>query len=92
MQLVQTQSRDIVSCRDDGKGLWSLFRKLERGRRGNSHRVEEIHQRNQIRFLETRQIAIFSVALDQIVEIAKEVRRSVEGEVRRRNVEGVEAL
>ena len=52
LQLVQTQSGDIVGGRDDGKSLWSLFRKLERGRRGNAHLIEEFHQPNQIRFLE----------------------------------------
>ena len=38
LQLVQTQSGDIVSGRDDGEGLWNLFRKLE-GAEGRARTV-----------------------------------------------------
>ena len=50
-------------------------RKLDGGRDGNAYPVEEIHQPNQIRSLEIQQIVIFSVALDQVVKIAVEIRR-----------------
>ena len=52
LQLVQTQSGDIVSVWDDGESLWNLLCKLEGDRRRNAHPVEEIHQPNQIRSLE----------------------------------------
>ena len=61
---------------------WSPFRKLEGSRWENAHLVEEIHEPIQIRSLEIGQIVIFSIALDQVGEIA--------GKIRRRSIERVE--
>ena len=54
----------------------------EGGRRENAHPVEEIDETCQLRSLETQQIAIFFIALDQAIETA--------GKFRRKSVERVE--